>query len=355
VAGRLWHKRENLSLANRLRRTYYELMRDDLDQFILQYGLVDSYLQFKASNISYPFVERRELKPKARIPTLEYEYQNAFLVIFIEDTIPVSHKKYIRFFDDNKATKKNFLKAESLSLKQDFDRSQKYLDSKYFWDLLKDLLPVDYALLIQRDPSTKLTDRYGLTHFHVRIDWPIAEAAEELALSLRYISKNLYEKGDKTAEDLQKKFFEYYGQPVMSGGRRTAAIVAAQYMKRLSCLSTVYAGSSESRAVIRISEKGPAKSVLAKLSEKEVQQIANENSMTVSVFKENYVINKEGRHYVVIFTVAYEHTDHAKEAKQGKLRELNPDLYWLTIASEQILPKPFTWKFPPLKVSRIYT
>lgn len=355
MTGRLWYKREDLSLASRLRRTYYELMRDDLDQFILQYGLVDSYFNFQERKEPYPFVERRELKPKARIPTLEYGSHNAFLVIFIEDTIPVSHKKYIRFFDDNKVTKKNFIKAESISLKQEFERTQKYLDSKYVWDLLRDILPVDYALLIQRDPSTKLYDKYCLTHFHVRIDWPIAEAAEELAIALRYTSKNLYEKGDKYAEDLQKKFFEYYGQPVMSGGRRTAAIVASQYFRRLSCLSTVYAGSSESRAMIRISEKGPSKTVLMKLSEKEVREISSQSSMTNAAFKENYVIAREGRSSVVLFHVTYEYTVHAKEPDDGKLRELNPDLYWLTVGSEQILPKPFTWKFPPLNVNRIYT
>ena len=76
----------------------------------------------------------------------------------------------------------------------------------------------------------------------MRVDWPIADAAEDLASSLRYISKELYEKGDKYAEDIQKKFFEYYCLPVMVGGRRTAAIVASQYLKRLSCITTVYAG-----------------------------------------------------------------------------------------------------------------
>ena len=35
---------------------------------------------------------------------------------------------------------------------------------------------------------------------------------------------------------------------MMVGGRRTAAIVAAQYLKRIPCISTVYVGSSESRA-----------------------------------------------------------------------------------------------------------
>ena len=75
--------------------------------------------------------------------------------------------------------------------------------------ILLKTLKMDYALLIQRNQRTKV--QYGLTHFHVRVDWPIADAAEDMAQSLRYISKDLYEKGDKYAEDIQKKFFEYYG------------------------------------------------------------------------------------------------------------------------------------------------
>jgi len=42
-----------------------------------------------------------------------------------------------------------------------------------------------------------------------------------------------YEKGDKYAEIVQKKFFEYYGMHPTAGGRRTAAIIAAQYLRRL--------------------------------------------------------------------------------------------------------------------------
>ena len=62
-------------------------------------------------------------------------------------------------------------------------------------NFIKELLPVDYALLIQRDTAGISKNRYGLSHFHVRIDWPIADAAEDMAQSLRYISKDLYEKG----------------------------------------------------------------------------------------------------------------------------------------------------------------
>jgi hypothetical protein len=54
-----WSVREELSQVNRLRRSYYEMLRDELDQFILDYALVNSYMRFLSSKIPYPFVEKR--------------------------------------------------------------------------------------------------------------------------------------------------------------------------------------------------------------------------------------------------------------------------------------------------------
>ena len=341
-------------MAGRMRRSYYELLRDQLDQYMQQYALVDSYARFRSRKEPYPFVERRELKPRARIPSFEYEAQNAFLVIFVEDSIPAIHKKYIRFFDVNKTTKSNLVKSKTLSLASDFDRSQKSLDNVQFFDFMKELLPVDYALLIQRDPASRSRDRYQLSHYHVRIDWPIAEAAEDMARNLRYISKDLYEKGDKYAEDVQKKFFEYYGQPVMVGGRRTAAIVAAQYLKRLSCISTVYAGSSESRALIRVNERGTSKVSLVKLSDEESKAIAADHLMNITTFRKNYMVAKEGKAGIYMLDVHYTNTSHARPPEDGKMREMNPDPYWVTISTQQILPKPGVWRYPPLGVNLIY-
>ncbi|MBU0697999.1 MAG: hypothetical protein KKE59_01020 [Proteobacteria bacterium] len=350
-----WRVREELSQAGRLRRSYYELLRDEMDRHILQYALIDSYNNFCARKIPYPFVEKRELKPRARIPGVEYEPQNAFLVIFVEDTIPEANKKYIRFLDVNKTTKKNLLSYEILPLSEKFERSQKYLESAHFIDLLKKLLHVDYALLIQRDPASKLKDRYNLSHFHVRIDWPIADAAEDLARSLRYISKDLYEKGDKYAEDIQKKYFEYYCMPLMIGGRRTAAIVASQYMKRIPCITTVYAGISESRALIRISERGVSKSILMKLTNKEMDQIAADNNLTPRTFKNKYVVAREKKDGICIFQATYSLTNHVRFPDDGKLREIKPDLNWLSVSGQHILPKPGVWKYPPLPLNVIYT
>ena len=350
-----WSVREELSQASRLRRSYYELLRDELDQFIISYALLQSYEQFCERSLTYPFVEKRELKPRARIPGQEYDCHNAFLIIFIEDCLPVSHKKYIRFFDVNKTTKTNLLQNAVLSLDSKFDRNQKSLDNVKFYDFIKMLLPVDYALLIQRDPATHIRDRYTLSHFHVRVDWPIADAAEDMARSLRYISKDLYEKGDKHAEDMQKKFFEYYGVPVMVGGRRTAAIVAAQYLKRIPCITTVYVGSSESRSLIRISERGTAKVVLLKLSDAEVEQIAAASTMAPRIFRKNYVVAHRGRSNLCIFQATYAYTDHARPPDDGKLRELKPDLNWLSVGAQHLLPKPGVWKYPPLPLNFIYS
>jgi hypothetical protein len=331
------------------------MLRDELDQFIMEYALVDSYRKFADSQMPYPFVERRELKPRARIPGIEHEKQNTFLVIFVEDTIPASYKKYIRFFNVNKTTKTNLLQAKAIPLPEDFDRNQKFIDAAPFFNFMRVLLPVDYALLVQRDPASRLKDRYSLSHFHVRVDWPITEAAEDLAQSLRYISKDLYEKGDKYAEILQKKFFEYYGMPFMVGGRRTAAIVAAQYLKRIPCISTVYVSSSETRALIRISERGVSKTILRRFSEDEMHHIADANHLVARTFKKNYMIANYRKKGICLFQVTYAYTNHARVPDDGKLREIKSDLNWLTIGREHILPKPGVKRYPPLPISLVYS
>jgi len=349
----IYRHRYELSRSEKLRRSYYKVLRDEMDQFVLQYCLIDSYFNFINQNVPYPFVETRELKPRARIPSTEFKAQNSFLILFLEDHIDDKHKKYIRYFDVNKTTKTNLIKHKDFPGVENFNRNSKYFETDGFFDFMRILLPVDYALLIQRD--AKLKNRYALTHFHVRIDWPIADAAEDLSKELRYISKSLYEKGDKYAENLQKKFFEYYGMPVMAGGRRTAAIVAAQYSRKFDGIATIYVGSSESRALLRINEKGVSKAVLVKFSRDEIREIATTACMTQNSFTKNYAIAKEGKSIICIFNVHYAYTPHALLPEGGRLRDLNPDINWLTVFSEQIMPKPTAHKYPPIQFKRIYS
>ncbi|MEW6076697.1 MAG: hypothetical protein AB1724_02675 [Thermodesulfobacteriota bacterium] len=352
-----WLIREELSARNRLRRSYYELLRDDLDDFIVQYALIDSYNNFKQKNKPYPFAAKRELKPRAQLPKIEYGEQNTFLVVFVEDTIPDTCKKHIRFFDVNRTTKTNLMQADSLALADNFDRTEKFMESARFNNFLKELLPLDYALLIQRDPTTVAADHYNLSHFHVRIDWPIASAAEDLGQYLRYISKDLYEKGDKYAETLQKKLFEYYGFPFMVGGRRTAALVAAQFLKQLPCISTVYVASSEARHVTRLSERGVSKFALVKLSKQEMTDLAARTGLAVKDLTNNYVIATEGTAGIFVLRVAYMRTEHSRFPSEKKLRTVRMSLPWLTVGNQHILPRTdiaLRRKFSPLPVNVIY-
>lgn len=349
-----WTYREELSRQNKLRRSIYELLRDELDQVLIQYCLIDSYHSFVKNNIPYPFVEMRELKPRAIIPDIEYELHNNLLVLFLEDPIPNIHKKYIRFFDDNKVTKENLLKIRHFQFHKNYRQNLKLFESPQFCFFVRGLLPVDYALLIQRDPTIKAKNRYALTHFHVRIDWPIAEAAEHLSRSLRYIQKDLYEKGEDYAENLQKKFFEYYGLHQLAGGRRTAASIAAQYLKQLSFISTVYVGSSESRSLSKISERGQTRYVLIKLDDDEINNICATYQIKKEMFANSYLIDKTTDGGVAIFQTTYSHTVHAQLPEDGKLRELNSEYFWMTVKNQHLIPRPEAWEKSPLPYSKIY-
>ncbi len=350
-----WNFREQLSRQDKLRRSVYESLRDELDQYLIDYGLVDSYHHFVDQHLPYPFVEKRELKPRARIPDVEYECHNRFLVIFLEDVIPGAYKKYIRFFDDNKTTKENLMRSGTVRFSKKYSRNTKLFESSRFSDFLKGLLPVDYALLIQRDPTIKARNRYSLSHFRVRIDWPIADAAEDMARDLRYISKELYEKGEVYAEEIQKKFFEYYGLPAASGGRRTASVVGAQFLRRVPCISTIYVASCESRGLYRISERGVSKYILMKLTDNDIQNIAQMHNLQARTVKKNYVVAEEEGEGIVVFQTTYERTSHARFPEDGKLRELNSEYFWMTVVNQSILPKAGVWDKTPLPYSIIYT
>ena len=102
-------------------------------------------------------------------------------MLFYEGTLTNKHKKYIRFLSDNKLIKENIQNLIDFNISLDFKQNMKYFDNPGFVKLFYSLLPVDYALLVQKDPATTTKTRYILSHFNVKLDWPITDAAENLA------------------------------------------------------------------------------------------------------------------------------------------------------------------------------
>jgi hypothetical protein len=326
-----------------------------MDIYLVKHSLVDSYNNFCEAGEPYPFVPKRELKPRARVIEKEHIYHNRFLVLFCEGTIPARHKKHIRFFDTNKVTKEAIAELTYIQLHRKYSKNLRYFDNPGFETLVIDLLPVDYALLIQRDPAIKSRTRYAMTHFHVKIDWPIDNATEQMGQQLRYITKDLYENGEKYAENLNNKLFENYGFHHTVGGRRTAAVVAAQLLKNMDFISTVYVSSAEARALIRISERGVSKFVLIKLPIPDMLRLAEDNNLDFDRFVERYLVDISDDFGVAIFQVVYRNTRYSKPPDDGKLRKLHPNIQWQTVSHQLIIPLAGNPDIQPLEYSTIYT
>ena len=347
-----YKKRDLLSKKQKFRRSYYELLRDSIEDSLIEESLIVSYNNFKEAKTPYPFVEKKELRPRAIVPNTEYDLHKSFLVIFLENHLENIHKKYIRFLDLNKTTKANISFLENIDLKENFHRNIKYIEDANFLKLFKKLLNVDYSLLIQK--TVQKEDKYSISHFHVKIDWPVTEAAENLAKRLRYISQDIYENGEKYAEEIEKKFFEYYGLPIMAGGRRTAAIVATEYLTRLPSLSTVYVSSNESRSLLKIFETGLARYILIKINKKSINTLLKDNNITPEYFEKNYIIEKHAKSFICIFRTSYYNTTHSLPPADGKLRKLKMEPNWLSVVGQHIIPKPGTIEAVPIKHKIIY-
>lgn len=350
-----WPYRYQLSFKQRLRRSVYEVLRDQMDGILIKHALIDSYRNFSEAREPYPFVAMRELKPRARISEKEHHLQNHFLVLFCEGNIPARYKKYIRFFDSNKVTKENVDELSHVTLYRNYAKNLRYFDNDNFGRFMLDLTPVDYALLVQQDPTIKRQSKYVMTHFHVRIDWPIDDAAEEMAQQLRYISKELYERGEKYAQSLYHKLFENYGFHHAIGGRRTAAVIAAQFLKKMDFISTVYVASAETRTLVRLSERGVSKYVLLKIPRQDLFQLAESSGLGLDRFGERFLVDMDDDFGVGILHVSYRNSIYSKPPEDGKLRKLRPDYQWLSISDQLLIPLPGFPETGPVPYSVVYT
>ncbi len=343
----MWRFREKLSYYEKIRRSLYEILRDQLERHLAKIALVDSFYNHQTNNVPYEFLTKTELKPRTRKMGKESELFNTFLVIFSEGTIPPEMKNYIRFFPENSVIKRNLEYLANFTIYKRFHLNIRYFDNPHFFDFIENLLNVDYALLIQHDPAVKKKNRYCLTHFHVKIDWPIADAAEDLAKWLRYIQHSLYENGDKEARALQNKLFEYYGCHHSVGGRRTAGLIAAQLLRRLDFISTIYVASSESRSMYKYSERGISKFYLVQVFEDQIEEIAQKEGMSQKRFK-NQFLYPAGDYHIAVAEAIYEHTAHSKPPRDGRLRRLKPAYSWLRLREEILHPRINAFEATPI-------
>ena len=350
----MWKYRERLTYYEKLRRSLYEVLRDALERRLMKVSLIDSFYNYQEAGEGYRFLDKSELKPKSKKMEKESELFNTFIVIFSEGVITRELKNYIRFFPENSVVKKNLEYLPNFPLYKRFHQNLRHFESPWFLDLLENLLNVDYALLLQQDPTVKKKHRYSLTHFHVKIDWPIADAAEDLAKWLRYVQNHLYENGDKEGNTLQNKLFEYYGCHHSVGGRRTAGLIAAQLLRKLDFISTVFVSSSESRAMYKYSERGVSKFFLIRLTKEQVNALARQEEMEVDAFVSSYLYPADHFH-IGISEASYSYTKYSIPPEDGRLRKLRPAYNWLKLRDELLHPRLEALNARPINYNWVYT
>lgn len=164
----------------------------------------------------------------------------------------------------------------------------------------------------------------------------------------------MYEKGDKEARILQNKLFEYYGCHHSVGGRRTAGLIAAQLLRKLDYISTVFVSSSESRAMYKYSERGTSKFFLIQLTNEQVGALAQREGMDPAAFESIYLYPADG-YYVGISEASYGPTLHSKPPEDGKLRKLKPAYNWLKLRDEFLHPKSKALDARPINYKWVYS
>lgn len=350
----MWQYREKLSYFEKVRRSIYEVLRDELQQRLMKISLIDSFYNHHKQGVEYTFVDKSELKPKSKKKEKESELFNTFIVIFCEGSVSPEIKSYLRFFPENTVIKKNLEYLANFSITKRYHQNLRHFDNPGFFELIEKLLNVDYALLIQPDPNVRKKNRYSLTHFHVKIDWPIADAAQDLAKWLRYIQNSLYENGDREARTLQNKLFEYYGCHHSVGGRRTAGLIAAQLLRKMNFISTVFVSSSESRTLYKYSERGNSKYFLIQFTPEQVQALAQREGRSEEAFRNDYIYPADTLS-LGIAEACYSYTKYSEPPENGKLRRINPAYNWLKLCDELLHPKITAPHARPITYNWVYT
>ncbi|MEO5346211.1 MAG: hypothetical protein H7834_07530 [Magnetococcus sp. YQC-9] len=322
--------------------------RDKILKLLLNYTLIESFKKFVKRQMPYPYVSRSMVRPRAATASREYTLHNTCLITLLDSPLPSNLRKHFRCREGNRVTRENIIDvAPDLPFLESY--SDSYRDSSHpaFLNLLRMLLPLDYSLLIQNtanpdDPVKKIE----LSNFHVRIERLTDNALRHLGIHLNYLERSLREKGDVFIEMLEKKLYEYYHFYHNAGGRRAAAVHAAQLLLREKLPGTILVGSQQDRRLTLLTMHGKNQQTsieqffLVKLSSSEVSELLDLGSAHHIDVQKNYLISIDDQHEgLVVLKAEYEHTEAARPILDNQSRDTNQiHEDWLQLTRESIMP-----------------
>lgn len=313
----------------------YAGARTRLAEFLIGATLIESYHSFARNGKRYHFLPRSALIPGASTAITEQPFQRTALVFLVDQAMPTSLRKHIRFRSANEITRKN-LRRLAPDLKIPWASfHDTAVESPGFTDLLDHLLELDFGLMLQRD------DQGGpiqLTHMHVKVERLTDNALRNLAADLGYIRRTLYERGEAYVERFERKYYEYFGFAPNASGRKSAAAMAAQLLYGQDLRFTVFASCQEDCRLTVLDDSD----VIEQYFLVSIDGTALEGrARTVEDYMIDEGLDDEGKPSVVVcLCVRYKRTHAARPTRAHKRQD--DDLYapWLELIDEVILPLP---------------
>lgn len=333
--------------ARLIREDPYFASMDQVRRLLIHYTLLESYHKFTRYKIPYPFVTPATLRPGSITGTREYELHNNALVFLLDGSLPVKLRKNFRSRESNRVRKRNIAAvAPDQPWLEDFDYLSREVSHPGFEALMRFLLPLDFGLMIQREPMAEgHLDTFQLSHFHVKIERLTDNALREMGCSLNYIERTLYEKGDEFIEQLERKFFEYFNFYHNAAGRRSAAALAAQLVARERMRGTVFVASQQDRRLTLLISTGPDRNLvvqqylLLRLDDQEARELKEWGRRRGINIHRHYLLTDRPTYAVALLRVDYDHTEAAMPSCDGSLKPcLNMREKWLRLTEEALVP-----------------
>ena len=323
----------------------YLYTRERIAQNLLHYALIDSYKNFNAHRQPYPFVSPNLLRPGSASNSREFTLQNSALIILLNGAIPIKLRKHFRFRSGNRLCKENLVEvAPDLSEMDRYKWPMRFSNHTGFDTLMKILMPLDYALLVQSSPSNEEAWPFELTHFHVKIERLLDNAIRSLAVHLNYLERGLYEHGEIFVDLLEKKFFEYFNFHHNASGRRCAAALAAQLLAREKIEATIFVCSQQTRRLTFLTTSSQSGEIaieqhilldVDRTLLKDLQAWGKKQSVDI---KGDFLLEGQAKSKVALFRASYEHTEAGRCSPDGLLRpSLNPREKWIRIRDEALI------------------
>ncbi len=326
------------------RQDPYLVTREKIARNLIEYTLLDSYHNFNAQGIPYPFVSPSKLRPGSPTNAKEFELQNSALVILVDGTIPEKMRKNFRFREGNRLYKENLLEvAPDLSELHQYKWSMRHTNHEKFNSLLKMLLPLDYALLVQRTADGEAWP-FELTHFHVKVERLLDNAIRGLALYLNYIEQSLYERGEEYVDILEKKFFEYFNFYHNASGRRCAASLAAQLLAWKKIPATVFISSQQTRRLTFLTTSSTSEEIaieqylLLKVDAELLAQLNAASKNWPLDIHRDFLFQGPDQSTVAILRARFEHTEAGRPTSPDHpVRTVNPREKWIRLKDESLV------------------